>query len=194
MDKWYYMSGGERLGPVALQQLRELIADGTVSPDDFVWHSGLGKEWARAGDVQELAAAAPEAAPQKQGLKLAPKPAEDQPTGSVADRNAGGVASALASQGRPAPRPRGQGLLCPHCSRPLFKDTSAWVQRLGGVVGFLVVRAFQGHKCPSCGKIKLRDLPPGDRVRVLMGGCGLIALAFFIIVALLVLMAVLGYE
>jgi hypothetical protein len=50
---WYYAKNNERLGPVALAELRSLIAKGGVQPSDLVWSEHL-PGWVPARKVREL--------------------------------------------------------------------------------------------------------------------------------------------
>lgn len=51
--KWYYASGGTRSGPVAIEEIRRLRADGTIGDDDLVWCKGMAT-WATAATVAEI--------------------------------------------------------------------------------------------------------------------------------------------
>ena len=61
-DQWYYALGGERLGPVSQEQLRELSSSGQLQASDLVWQEGMA-DWTPAGEVQGLLPAAAEAGP-----------------------------------------------------------------------------------------------------------------------------------
>lgn len=52
---WFYMKGGERIGPVELKALRELVEDGTLTPENMVWTSSMGEKWSKIADVEVLA-------------------------------------------------------------------------------------------------------------------------------------------
>jgi hypothetical protein len=41
MADWYYGVGGNKLGPVPLGQLEQLVASGQVGPQTLVWHEGM---------------------------------------------------------------------------------------------------------------------------------------------------------
>lgn len=43
-DAWFYSQGGQRLGPIPTDQLRELLSTGTIDGETPVWKKGL-KEW-----------------------------------------------------------------------------------------------------------------------------------------------------
>lgn len=55
--EWYYVIGGEQRGPIAEDELGNLLARGHVQPDDLVWSSGM-QDWCAARDVPELWASA----------------------------------------------------------------------------------------------------------------------------------------
>lgn len=52
-DKWYYADGDERLGPVGVADLSELIGRGRVQANTLVWKSGM-PAWSAACDVPGL--------------------------------------------------------------------------------------------------------------------------------------------
>lgn len=66
MAEWYYAKGGQQLGPVTDDDLRQKVASGEVSAQDLVWRDGMAN-WQAASSVSELAgggggyAAAPQA-------------------------------------------------------------------------------------------------------------------------------------
>lgn len=53
MTRWYYEKGGERQGPVAEEQLKELAASGQLQPTNLVWRKGMA-EWQPARSVNGL--------------------------------------------------------------------------------------------------------------------------------------------
>jgi hypothetical protein len=53
MATWYYVHEGQRHGPVADDELRDLAARGGLHPDDLVWHEGL-RDWQPARSVPGL--------------------------------------------------------------------------------------------------------------------------------------------
>ncbi|MDB5616387.1 GYF domain-containing protein [Tardiphaga sp.] len=50
---WFVAAGGQQDGPYAEPQFRDLITQGRVTPDTFVWCDGM-PDWQRAGDVPGL--------------------------------------------------------------------------------------------------------------------------------------------
>lgn len=53
--QWYYVINGQRQGPVGDDEIRNLLAAGTLKKTDLVWNESLGQEWKPAGQVPELA-------------------------------------------------------------------------------------------------------------------------------------------
>lgn len=53
-DAWFFAQAGQRQGPLPLEQLRELLANGSVLPADLVWTPGLS-QWAPAASLPQLA-------------------------------------------------------------------------------------------------------------------------------------------
>jgi uncharacterized membrane protein len=53
--QWYYVTNGQRQGPVGDEDIRQGIANGTIQASDLVWNEGMGQEWKAAGQVSELA-------------------------------------------------------------------------------------------------------------------------------------------
>lgn len=50
MSTWFYSKGGQRLGPVSDEELRRLISNGSVGPNDLVWKEGM-TDWQKASTV-----------------------------------------------------------------------------------------------------------------------------------------------
>lgn len=51
--EWYYIGHYGQLGPLSADQMLELIVDGVVSRETYVWRAGL-REWQPAGSFPEL--------------------------------------------------------------------------------------------------------------------------------------------
>ena len=51
--RWYHLVGGERQGPVALDDVPVLVFEGTLVPDDEVWADGTA-DWMRLREVPAL--------------------------------------------------------------------------------------------------------------------------------------------
>ncbi len=58
MKEWFCAVGGQRFGPVSEDVLRDWLGSGRVGPDDNIWTEGMA-QWARPGDVPEIAGAMP---------------------------------------------------------------------------------------------------------------------------------------
>jgi uncharacterized RDD family membrane protein YckC len=43
-QKWYYVAGSEKIGPLPQKQFDELVSDGTIGLETLVWHKGM-REW-----------------------------------------------------------------------------------------------------------------------------------------------------
>jgi hypothetical protein len=52
-SRWYLMQGGSRTGPYRSDEIKEMVQNGLIGPDDQLWKKGL-KEWMTAGDSPEL--------------------------------------------------------------------------------------------------------------------------------------------
>ena len=51
--QWFYTQNNQQLGPIGSQQLKDLAANGTLSPTDLVWNEKL-TEWVAASKVKGL--------------------------------------------------------------------------------------------------------------------------------------------
>ena len=68
MSEWYHARGGERHGPVSLEEMQRLVREGLLGPDELAWRSGL-PDWRPIRELPELHdGAAPAAAPPAAGL------------------------------------------------------------------------------------------------------------------------------
>lgn len=47
MDNWYLEQGGQRLGPMSLEAVRQMAASGRIAAGDLVWTEGMAN-WQRA--------------------------------------------------------------------------------------------------------------------------------------------------
>ena len=50
---WYYLSGGNRFGPIDTNKLKELAASGGLQPTDMLWRDGMA-EWVPASSIKGL--------------------------------------------------------------------------------------------------------------------------------------------
>jgi hypothetical protein len=65
---WYFLKGQETVGPFSKDLLRQIHADGQLSPETLVWREGM-PEWVAASSIEEfefLRASAPPPAPAAQ--------------------------------------------------------------------------------------------------------------------------------
>jgi len=80
-EQWYYLRGGEAVGPVDTAEIKARAAEGILRPEDLVWKYGL-KEWVAAAtfdylfpvaaEVREPRIALPPAPPVRPAVALAP--------------------------------------------------------------------------------------------------------------------------
>lgn len=59
--EWYYSKNDEKVGPIASADLKQLAADGTISPTDLVWKQDW-PEWKPASSIKGLFGASSAAA------------------------------------------------------------------------------------------------------------------------------------
>jgi len=53
LESWYYVSKGQRLGPVDTSVITQLMSSGQLTKEDFVWKKGFDN-WKKIKDVSEL--------------------------------------------------------------------------------------------------------------------------------------------
>lgn len=51
--RWFLLENGSQRGPVDLETMRDLVLDGTIDPDTYVWADGM-PQWMPARDVPAL--------------------------------------------------------------------------------------------------------------------------------------------
>lgn len=74
MAQWHAQIGGQQYGPVSEEDLKSWIAQGRVSPTDFVWSEGM-PNWVAAGTAfAQSAGAIPPIQAGKQIVYVAPLP------------------------------------------------------------------------------------------------------------------------
>lgn len=79
---WHYVQNGKANGPVPEEQLRGLLASGTLRPSDLVWHEGMAA-WTAIQTLPELAApSSSPALPQPSTIQL------DEPASSAVSSEA----------------------------------------------------------------------------------------------------------
>lgn len=87
-EDWYYLKGGEQIGPVSREAVHEAARRGEVNASTYVWHEEL-IQWVPAGSVTDLLPSPgmpPTIAPPGEGVRT------DAPSGQV-------------PPGQPIPRP-----------------------------------------------------------------------------------------
>lgn len=52
--QWYYAENGAQKGPVEFEQLKALIGEGRLKPNDLVWTASMGDQWSKAASVPGL--------------------------------------------------------------------------------------------------------------------------------------------
>jgi hypothetical protein len=52
-EKWFYVEGKDRVGPVCEQKILDMIAEGKLQENDYVWKKGFDN-WRKLYDVPEL--------------------------------------------------------------------------------------------------------------------------------------------
>jgi len=55
---WHYLENGQQLGPVTEEQFTQLVQQGVILPDTFIWCKGMEK-WQRYGELVPAAAGDP---------------------------------------------------------------------------------------------------------------------------------------
>jgi hypothetical protein len=61
-QEWHYSKGGQQIGPVSTDDLKQLAANGGLSPSDLIWKEGWS-EWKQARAVKGLLPVEPPAMP-----------------------------------------------------------------------------------------------------------------------------------
>lgn len=83
-NQWYYTKDEERQGPVSAEDLKQLVQDGELLPNDLIWKEGM-EDWRPASQLKGLFPADAED----------PAEAETQPMPGVSSPAAVGVRSAV---------------------------------------------------------------------------------------------------
>lgn len=71
---WYYVKAGQRVGPVDVAGLKDLIAKGELGQGDLVWNQTMGRDWSKVSAVTELQVGSEASAPKEEA------PVEPTPT------------------------------------------------------------------------------------------------------------------
>lgn len=107
-NNWYYVENGQRVGPIPLADLKQLLSQGRVNASQLVWSEGMAN-WTPAGQVPELAAVA------------APASAAAAP----------GYTGSAPGYAAPAPIQYGSqvsGVVVTPATMQLFRETKPWVR------------------------------------------------------------------
>lgn len=91
-SKWYYAKGGERFGPIPLDEVLKLRKDGSIADNDLVWRKGL-ESWQPAANVDEVNPPEPEAAAVA-AAEAAPAAAAEESAAAAAEASAAAEAEA----------------------------------------------------------------------------------------------------
>ena len=51
--RWFHLEGTERRGPVGIEDMREMVLEGTLAPESWVWADGM-PDWLHVRDVPAL--------------------------------------------------------------------------------------------------------------------------------------------
>jgi len=51
--RWFHLVADERRGPVGIDEMRELVLEGSLLPESWVWADGM-PDWMRLRDVPAL--------------------------------------------------------------------------------------------------------------------------------------------
>jgi hypothetical protein len=84
--------------------------------------------------------------------------------------------------------------MCPKCKeKPLKVEQKSGSRAGGGLVGFMIMRAFTGkYVCENCGPIEKSEFPPDLRRSIAMRKMGLVLGAIVLLVALVVVLVALN--
>ncbi len=93
--QWYYSIQQEQFGPVDESTLFEIASQGKLSPEDLVWNSTMGDEWAQASSIETLFS--PPTPPEPAPLTVPPPIAEAIMTRSGNTHNRDLMSAARAS-------------------------------------------------------------------------------------------------
>ncbi len=135
--QWFYVQNGQRLGPVAVEQVKALLSSGALPQDALVWNQGLSG-WVPAHTLPELA---PPPAPVPVYAPPAPQPyAAPQPFPAPAPQPSPYLAPPSAALPYPAQpfTTADTGSAIPPVAVQLLVQTRPWV-RLFGILGFIAI-------------------------------------------------------
>lgn len=191
-DEWYYIKGGNKLGPVTTSRLRDMATSGQLLLDDLVWKQGLS-EWKPARQITGLfgvgakAAAATQPPPQPAGTSNQ-KPVAGgnalaktfvEKTVAAASNLATRIQQASHAHAQPNPpaapanaQPAPQPIVCPFCRQTLAYDPA--------LAGQLVACPYCNRQFAMLGAAMPTPSPrqssKSKRIPTLTGGLGCLLL------------------
>jgi hypothetical protein len=80
MVDYYYNRDGQKHGPFAPDQIKQLVVQGQLRPDDLLWKEGWDT-WQKAGEVKGLFAKPATVGPPAPPLPVPPVPGPVAPAG-----------------------------------------------------------------------------------------------------------------
>lgn len=125
-QKWFYSDNGQEAGPFSLDQLKWLVANKRLSPDDLVWSKGM-PDWVRAAEVRDLFSA-------DKAIRIKPPPLPKSASGLQQP-----ISQSQQAPGAPASHPQAPMQAKP-VSRPAAKATSAQFAASSGIGTITVCR------------------------------------------------------
>jgi uncharacterized RDD family membrane protein YckC len=174
---WYYARGGQQIGPITLDALRQQASAGALEPGDLVWGEGM-PDWVDARQVPELASSFASAGPEQGEYDVAPGTSAP-PSPAVAPYPAPGVPTYAAPQYPAAPYPgAAQSGVLPYGTYQQQPGSQSvqyagfWIRFaaalidgiitgitgcvLGGMIGFAIGIASSGSRDPRGAQLALQ--------------------------------------
>jgi hypothetical protein len=184
-EKWFYMKGANKLGPVNSTKLRELAQTGELLPADLVWKEGIG-DWKRARKIDGLfdgkprspsSASAPKKPPPAPPSNLLgnshapPKPPSPPPSNLLSNSAVRSASpptntSPAAWTYRPAPAAQPAAVNPPPTAAPAGSDGILHCPFCQGQMLDNPASAGQALLCPHCGRVFRMPvaMPPIPRI------------------------------
>jgi len=97
---WYYALDGERKGPVSEEDLVQMIYEGDLGLDDYVWKAGMD-DWKQISDVEDIPPTPPPP-PGKQPPSSSPESSQEEqsPSGGKTDSDPGANGHSSSTEGK----------------------------------------------------------------------------------------------
>jgi hypothetical protein len=126
--EWYYTSAGQQLGPVGSAQIKQLAAEGTLTPNDMVWNQSM-TEWVVASRVKGIAFVAAQGPVAEQTAETVEQPTEQAayPDSAQAEAEPAAYEPATASPMLAYEAPGGEATPVTPRTVELLKLTRPWV-------------------------------------------------------------------